>query len=167
MHRSIFALGGATMLLLGLLVPVAAAAGSASSAPFSWSDGYDTQHACSIVEHVSVEANGRAYFDPSGNWLRDIVRLQYAVTYENTSTGEALVTRTSEIAEFTPETGTLRGQGYFIRGGSVNGVVFPDVGRLVFALGDGSTLFATPTILRFDDPEAAAKVDQALCEALG
>lgn len=162
MRRSIVALAGAATLLLAGLVPAAMAA---SSFAFSWTDSYTVDHACGIVESVDLNVEGRAYFDNDGTWLRDIVRFRYAVTYENAD-GDALVTRTSQVAEFTPDTGTLRAQGYFIRGGVVHGVVFPDVGRLVFDTSDGSTMFATPRVLRFDDPDGP-DVDAALCEALG
>lgn len=164
MRRSIVALAGASLLLLGALVPAVAAASSTS---FSWDDGFDVDHACSIVEHVTVEAKGRAYFDNDGNWLRDIVRYTYGVVYENTESGETLVTRTTQVAEYTPDTGTLRAQGYFIRGGAVDGVAFSDVGVLVFDGADGSTLFATPMVLPLDATDGADQIDAALCEALG
>lgn len=163
MRRSILALAAAATLLLAGLVPAAMAA---SSFPFSWTDSYTVDHACDIVESVEVSVEGRAYFDIDGTWLRDIVRYRYGVTYENAD-GETLVTKTTQVAEYTPDTGTMRAQGYFIRGGSVNGVVFPDTGRLVFDRSDGSTLFATPAVLRFDDPDGWAALDAALCEALG
>jgi hypothetical protein len=114
-----------------------------------------------------VSAQGRAYFDGSGEWVRDIIRFRYAVTYENAVTGRVLETKTTQNVEVRPDNVTLRAQGYFIRGGSVRGVVFQDVGRLVFDPSDGSTIFATPKILRFDDPERQADLDPALCEALG
>ena len=163
MRKSIIALGGAALLLLGVLVPATAAATSES---FGWSDAYTTDHACNIVEHVEVSVQGRAYFDGDGDWMRDILRFRYSVTYENTGTGEQLVTRTVQNVEVTPENVTLRAQGYFIRGGAVNGVVFPDVGRLVLDPTDGSTLFASAKVVRADDPEAWAALDPALCEAL-
>ena len=147
-----------------LLAGLAGTAAAASSETFGWDDGFEVQHACDIVETVSMVATGRAYFDNDGNWVRDIIRFQYAVTYEQRG-GETLVTRTTQVVEVTPETGTLRGQGAFIRGGVVGGVALPDVGRLVFDPGDGSTLFASAKVLPLDDPDAAARIDAALCAA--
>ena len=164
MRRSIIALVGAATLLLAALVPAAAAASSTS---FAWEDAYDVDHSCAIVEHVTLSVEGRAYFDNDGTWLRDLVHFHYGVTYENTETGESLVTRTTQSAQITPDTVTLRAQGYFIRGGAGLGLVHQDVGRLVFDVTDGSTMFATPGVVRVDDPAGADAVDAALCEALG
>jgi opacity protein-like surface antigen len=163
MRRAVLATASAALLLAALAAPVAAA----SSESFGWDESFDVAHACDVVEHVSLVATGRAYFDGEGAWLRDIIRFSYQVTYENIETGEVLVTRTRQILEATPETGTLRGQGYFIRGGTVGGVVFPDVGRLVFDGSTGSTLFASAKVLPMEDETAAERIDAALCEALG
>lgn len=163
MRRTIASTAAAGLLVAALAAPVAAA----SSEPFGWDDAFDVAHACDIVEHVSLVATGRAYFDNEGNWQRDIIRFQYQVIYENTESGERLVTRTTQVLEATPETGTLRGQGYFIRGGAVGGVALPDVGRLVFDGSTGSTLFASARVVPMDDPDIAAEVDAALCAALG
>lgn len=162
MRRSIIALAGAATLLLAALVPAAAAA---SSSPFSWEDAYTVDHECGIVELVELSVTGRAYFDGNGDWLRDIVRFRYASVFENAA-GSSIAVRSNQVAEYTPATGTLRAQGTFIHGGQI-GVAFPDVGRIVFDMNDGSTLFATPKVLRFDDPAGRDALDAALCELLG
>jgi hypothetical protein len=162
MRRAILSTAAAGLLLAALTAPAAAA----SSTSFGWDDAFEVGHDCDIVERVSVVVTGRAYFDNDGDWVRDILRFKYSVSYENTVSGLSLVTRTNQVLEATPETGTLRGQGYFIRGGTVRGVVFPDVGRLVFDGSSGSTLFASANVIGQDDPAAMAELDAALCGAL-
>ena len=90
-----------------------------------------------------------------------------AFEYDGVYTGpsESLRQQDTQTAEFTPETGTLRGQGTFIHGGHIGALVY-DVGRLVFDRSDGSTLFATPKIIRLDDPGAMEALDDALCDLL-
>jgi hypothetical protein len=162
MRRSIIQAALAVALTLAAAAPVSA--GGERSVHFRWSDAYTVAHDCGIVEAVSVDVRGTAFFDASGTWLRDIIGLKFQGTYSGP--GGSLTNRTNQVATFTPDLGALRGQGVFIHGGHI-GVVVYDVGRLVFDTSDGSTLFATPKVIPFDDPDALAAVDAALCNLIG
>ena len=161
MRRSFISAAIAMALILGTVAP--ASAGGTRSIRFSSSDQYTVAHPCGIVEDTSVTVRGTAFFDASGAWVRDLVVFAYEGVYTGPS-GE-LVNRTRQTAEFTPETGALRGQGTFIHGGHIGALVY-DVGRLVFDRNDGSTLFATPKVIRLDEPAAFEAIDEALCELL-
>ena len=161
MRRPFISAAIAMALILGTVAP--ALAGGARSFRFSWSDQYTVTHACGVVEDTSVTVRGTAFFDASGAWIRDLVVFAYDGVY--TGPSGALANQTRQIAEFTPATATLRGQGTFIHGGHIGALVY-DVGRLVFDRSDGSTLFATPKVIPVDDPAAIEAVDEALCDLL-
>lgn len=129
------------------------------SVGFSWSDSYSVARDCGIVEAATVEVRGTAYFDGSGAWIKDIVVFKYRATYSGP--GGSFSNKTNQVATFTPTSGTLRAQGTFIHGGQI-GTVVHEVGRLVFDMADGSTLFATPKVIPLDDPGGLARIDQAL-----
>jgi hypothetical protein len=162
MRRTILSTTLAAVVMLAGALP--ALAGGHRTVEFAWSDQYTVQHDCGISEAATVEVRGTAHFDGSGEWIRDTVRFSYAATYRGP--GGSLSNRTNQVATFTPTSGTLRAQGTFIHGGHIGNVVH-DVGRLVFDMAHGSTLFATPKVIRLDDPDAQARVDQALCDLIG
>ena len=116
-----------------------------------------------IVEAATVEVRGTAHFDGTGAWIKDTVRFQYRPTYSGP--GGSFSNKTNQVGTFTPASGSLRAQGTFFHGGHIGTVVY-DVGRLVFDMADGSTLFATPKVIPLD-PVALAPVDQALCDLIG
>jgi hypothetical protein len=162
MLRHLYAAALAVTLSLTVAIPVMA--GGERTVRFTSSDSFSRDHACGVVEEATIDIKGTAFFDAGGQWLRDI--LVFSVRAEFTGPSGSLTTSSQQVAEFTPETGTLRGQGTFIHGGRI-GVLVYDVGRLVFDSGDGSTLFATPNVIPFDDPNVGAAIDAALCEAIG
>jgi hypothetical protein len=161
MRRSFISAAIAMALMLATVVP--ASAGGTRSVPFSWSDHYTVDHPCGVVEDTRVTVRGTALFDASGAWVRDLAVFAYDGVY--TGPSGSLANRTHQTAQFTPETVTFRGQGTFIHGGHI-GVLVYDVGRLVFDRTDGSTLFATPKVIRVDDPAAMQALDEALCDLL-
>lgn len=163
MRRSMVVTALATILAIAGTGPVAA--GGDKSVRFGFEDSYLVQHACGIVEHTTVSAIGTAFFDASGDWIRDRIVFAYEGVYVGPS-GAAFANKTNQVAVFTPATGTLTGQGLFMHGGHI-GTLVMDVGRIVFASGSGSTLFATPKVIPFDDPGALAAVDEALCDLIG
>lgn len=152
----------AVTLLLGAAMP--AMADSERAVRFASSDSWTVDHACGVVEQTTLDAQGTAFFDASGQWLQDTIVFSVRGVFSGPQ--GSLATTSHQVGEFTPETGTLSGQGTFIHGGKI-GVLVYDVGRLVFDVNDGSTLFATPKVIRYDDPAATAAIDAALCEALG
>ena len=161
MRRSIISAAIAMAFILASVAP--ALAGGTRSVRFSGSDHYTVAHPCGVVEDTSVTVHGTAFFDASGAWIRDLVVFAYDGVY--TGPSGSLANTTHQTAEFTPETGTLRGQGTFIHGGHVGALVY-DVGRLVFDKSDGSTLFATPKVIPLGDPAAMQALDEALCDLL-
>jgi hypothetical protein len=162
MRRTILSTTIAALVMLAGALP--ALAGGDRSVRFAWSDQYTVQHACGISEAATVEVNGTAHFDGSGAWIKDIVGFSYAATYSGPA--GSLSNKTNQVGTFTPASGSLRAQGTFIHGGHIGNVVH-DVGRLVFDMADGSTLFATPKVIPQNDPVAHARVDQALCDLIG
>ncbi len=140
MRRPILAAVGAAIVSLALAVP--ALAGGGWSEPFAFTEHDAIDRGCGIVEELTKEVRGRAWFDASGEWQRDIVHFTYSSVIRSTITGRSITAKGAQNAEFTPETGTLRGQGAFVRVPG-EGVVVMDVGRLVFNLADGSTIFAS------------------------
>jgi hypothetical protein len=162
MRRTILSITMAAGVMLAGALP--ALAGGERSVAFSWSDSYSVPHDCGIVEAATVEVRGTAHFDGAGAWIKDIVSFKYRATYSGP--GGSFSNKTNQVGTFTPASGSLRAQGAFIHGGHI-GTVVHDVGRLVFDMADGSTLFATPKVIPFDDPDGLARVDQALCDLIG
>jgi hypothetical protein len=162
MRRPILAAVGAAFLSVALAVP--ALAGGGWSEPFGFTEQVEIDRGCDIVEELTREVRGRAWFDASGEWQRDIVQFSYSSVIRSTVTGESITAKATQTAEFTPETGTLRGQGAFIRVPG-EGLVVLDAGRLVFDLADGSTIFASAGVIPFDGDGLAA-ADAALCALL-
>lgn len=161
MRRSFISAAIAVALIAATVAP--ALAGGTRSVRFSWSDQYAVAHPCGVVEDTSVTVRGTAFFDGSGAWVRDLIVFGYDGVY--TGPSGTLANQTRQTAEFTSATGIVRGQGTFIHGGHIGALVY-DVGRVVFDRSDGSTLFATPKVIRFDDPAALEAVDKALCDLL-
>ena len=158
MRRSFMSVAIAMALTLATVAP--ALAGGTRSIRFDWSDHYTVAHSCGVIEDTTVTVRGTAFFDASGAWVRDLIVFGFDGVY--TGPTGALANRTRQTSEFTPTTATLRGQGTFIHGGHIGALVY-DVGRLVFDRSDGSTLFATPKVIRLDDPAAMEALDEALC----
>jgi hypothetical protein len=160
MRKLLSAAGGAAFLVAAL------APSALAGAPerFSYTDHFVVEHACGINETVDVAATVRGYFAADGTWLRDVVQYRYDSWFQGP--GGAFPLRATQTAIFTPTTGTLSGQGIFIRGHGLS-IVYQDVGRFVFDRSDGSTIFATPKVLQFDDAEGFEAMEAALCEAIG
>jgi hypothetical protein len=164
MRRRILGLAGALSLALVLAVPAGVAA--ATSEPFEFTDHRLVDHGCGIVEDVTIAARGRAYFAGDGSWQRDIIHFSYQSVIRSTLTGRSIDTKATQTLEITPDTGTMRGQGVFVRVPGV-GVVVYDIGRLVFDAADGSTIFASARAIGFDDFESFEAGEAALCDLLG
>ena len=149
------------VLALGALAGPVAAAGS----PEQWSstDTRVIQHDCGVVETTTGTIRVKAFFE-NGQWLRDVVQFNFVGVYVG-PTGKSFTSESHQTGIFTPETGSLTGQGTFVR--SAGGPIQIDVGRLVFQASDGETLMSSAKALSFGDPDAAAALEAALCAKLG
>ena len=131
-------LAGSAGLILALAVAVPAAANSTDR--FSFDDVSHNEYSCGVLETTQV--HGGLFADPA--------------------TGATIAAKGRQVLTEQAGSIVLRGQGIFIRVPG-KGVVNYDVGRLVFDLPDGTTTFASAKVVPFDDPDASARVDAAVC----
>lgn len=119
---------------------------------------------CGAVETVLTTVSGAEYFDKDGN----SVKIQLHFRYQGTIVGpDGQVYRNDASLNviFTPEgINALNGQGLHFRLRGL-GVVFKDVGHLVFSDITGETLKSSAKVIRFDDPNAP-DFSAALCAAI-
>jgi hypothetical protein len=157
MRQWVAALAGLALAFL-----VAAPVAANTSDRFQYDDVFQDQYSCGAVLTTRVHADGTASFAADGTWRSTMIRFRYDGDAVDPATGQSIALRGRQVLTEQGDTATTRGQGVFIRVGG-RGVVLMDVGRLVFRLADGGTVFASAHVLRFDDPEAEAKVDAAVC----
>ncbi len=157
MRQRMAALAGLTLALL-----VAAPVGANTTDRFQYDDVLQDQYSCGAVLTTYVHADGTASFASDGTWRSTTIRFRYDGAAVDPATGKTIALGARQILTERADTATTRGQGLFIRVAG-KGVVLMDVGRLVFQLADGGTSFASAHVLRFDDPDAEAKVDAAVC----
>lgn len=156
-HRSVAGVAG---LLLALAVAVPASANSLDR--FSFEDVLVETYSCGVVLTTRVHGDGTAHLDAGGEWLFTTVRLSYDGEAFDPATGATIELDARQVITDAPGVATSHGQGIFLRLPG-EGVVLHDVGRLVFDPSDGSTIAATPKVIPFDDPDAAAAIDAAVC----
>jgi hypothetical protein len=153
-------LAGFAGLILALAVAVPAAANSTDR--FSFDDVIHNEYSCGVLETTHVHGDGTASFDADGTWLSTTIRFRYDGLFADPATGATIAATGRQILTEQAGSIVLRGQGIFIRVPG-KGVVNYDVGRLVFDLPDGTTTFASAKVVPFDDPDASARVDAAVC----
>lgn len=155
--RSLVAGSAAVVLALAMAVPAAAA----TQDRFTVDDVIQNEYSCGVVEVTKVHGDGMRLWD--GDTLLSIsIHFQYDGVFTDPSTGRTITARSHQNVTNRDMIITTRGQGIFLRVGG-QGVVFHDVGRLVFDPWDGTTLSATPKVLPFDDPTAGDRIDAAVC----
>lgn len=120
---------------------------------------------CGARETVTVRVRATEFYDASGELVR--IRAHYAYDSVLTGpTGRTIGFDAHQSAEWTPGgITTLTGQGPTIRVPG-RGVLYQDVGRLVFDESTGATLFASAKAVSFEafDP---ARLEAAVCAAVG
>jgi hypothetical protein len=162
MQRSIPRLALATAVVaIAVAIPGSIAAAS-QTIHSRWSDSYTVDHDCGIVEATTVTAHETDFFD-DGTWVRSLIQFDFKGIYTGPS-GATYAAESHQNGTFTPTTGTLNGQGSFLRG--AGGVLLMDVGHLRFDMRTGETLRASAKVIRFDDP-SAPDLDARLCAKLG
>jgi hypothetical protein len=119
-------------------------------------------YSCGVVETTNVSLVGTAYFAEDGTWIRSLVRFEFDGMLLDPTTGEQIDLKGRQLLAEAPGQFALAGQGTFIRVPG-SGVVAHDVGRLIVNLPDGSTIFSSAKVIEFDDPDAGAMVDAAVC----
>ena len=153
-------LAGFAGLILAVAVAVPVAANSTDR--FSFDDVIHREYSCGVLETTQVYGDGTAYFGADGTWLSTSIRFRYDGLFADPATGTTINAKGRQILTEQAGTIVLRGQGMFIRVPG-QGVVSHDVGRLVFELPDGTTTFASAKVIPFDDADAPARVDAAVC----
>lgn len=149
---------GGIALAIGLAVPASAQ----THERFTIDDEFEKSYSCGVVETTQVHGDATAYFAADGSWRSTTIHFQYEGRFVDPATGDVIEQRARQnLTERAGEVST-RGQGIFLRLHG-EGVVLHDVGRLVFDPTDGSTSFASAKVLAFDDPEAEARIDAAVC----
>jgi hypothetical protein len=119
---------------------------------------------CGAYETVTVTLRATEFYDASGELIR--IRAHYA--YDSVLTGPTGITipfDAHQNAEFLPSgINTLTGQGPTVRAPG-RGVLYQDVGRLVFDDTTGRTLFTSAKAVSFEafDP---ARLEAAVCAAV-
>jgi hypothetical protein len=150
-----------TVSILGSLL---AAAPVAANTAIRWTDTHDIDgtFTCGVVEDSTAYISGTAYFAADGTWIKDIIQFRYDASYADPSTGRVIAFKNRQVVEASPETLAFIGQGTFVRAPGA-GAVLLDVGRLVIDPSDGSTVFASASVLTFEDPSVPDQVDAAVC----
>ena len=148
----------------GLLLAVAVAAPASANTVerFSAVDVIEDTYSCGVVLTTDVDADLTVHFASDGTWLGTEIRISYSGRAVDPSTGQVIELASRQILSERADRITVRGQGIFIRLAG-RGVVLHDVGRLVFDPADGSTIAASAKVIPFDDPEAIARIDAAVC----
>jgi hypothetical protein len=152
----------------GVVLLLLCATPAAANESGRWTDVHIIDHTypCGVVEHTVAAIDGTAYFDNDGTWLRDIIRFGVDSSFTDPASGRTITYTTRQVLEATSDTGTYRGQGFFVRVAG-QGVIILDNGRMTFALADGTTVFASAHVLTFDDPTVQTRVDAAVCAMFG
>ncbi len=151
-------------MIAGLLLATAIAAPTSANTTerFSFDDVIENVYSCGAILTTQVHGDVIAHLATDGTWLGSSIRLRYDGLAVDPATGDSIELAGRQIAAEGPDAVALIGQGTFIRLGG-RGVVLLDVGRLVFDPTNGSTLFASAQAIGLDDPDAAARIDAAVC----
>ena len=152
----------AAVAALGLVAALAGPVAANTRERFTIDDLVEHEYSCGVVERTRIQGAGAASFAGDGTWLGTSIHFAYDGTFTDPATGRVVVESGRQTVTEADGLITMTGRGFFLRLAG-EGVVLHDVGRLVFAEADGSTRFATPKVLRVDDPEVDSVTDAAVC----
>lgn len=153
---------GSTFAGLLLAVAIAVPASANTAERFSFDDVIEDAYSCGVVLTTQVHGDVIVHLATDGTWLGSSIRFRYEGLAVDPATGDAVELAGRQIVAEGTDWIAQRGQGLFIRlAGS--GVVLLDVGRLVIDPADDSTLSASAHVIAFDDPDAVARIDGAVC----
>ena len=153
------AAGLAALALAGTMVATATAS---THTRFTINDTVAHEYSCGVIETTRIVGRATASFDGEGTWVGTSIHFVYDGTFTDPASGRVITQSAHQNVTEADGFVTMRGQGFFLRMAG-EGVVLHDVGRLQFDPGDGSTLSATPKVLRIDDPDIDAISDAAVC----
>ena len=163
MHARISRTGAMSCLAaLSLVGALAGPVAANTQERFQFNDVVEREYSCGVLETTQIAGRGTASFAGDGSWIGTSIHLTYDGTFTDPVTGRVVRQKGHQNVTEADGLVTMSGQGFFLRLAG-EGVVLHDVGRLVFDPSDGSTQFATPTVLRIDDPGIDAKSDAAVC----
>jgi hypothetical protein len=145
-----------------LATVVAGPAAANTQARFTFEDVTDHVYSCGVVGTTQVFGRGMATFTGDGTWIATAIHFTYYGTFVDPASGRTIEGQSHQNLTEADGLVATTGQGFFLRGDG-EGLVLYDVGRLVFAPGDGTTQFATPKVIVFDSPDADARIDAAVC----
>ena len=148
-----------TGLALAAVLAVPTAANTVDR--FAFDDVVERVFSCGVEERTLIHADGADYFDADGNWSWTSLRFRYEGTLSDPTTGAAFSTKGRQVVTIRADEVQSRGQGTFLRV-PVEGAVLLDVGRLVFSIETGETMFQSANVLPFDEASDAA-MDAAVC----
>ncbi|HEX5014137.1 MAG TPA: hypothetical protein VFV72_08245 [Candidatus Limnocylindrales bacterium] len=157
MKRRLAGLAGIA-LALGAALPAAAN----TQDRFVIDDVVERDYSCAVHETTLIHGVGTAQLDGDGNFLFVSIQFTYRGTFTDPATGRTITQTGRQHFSDDGSTMNLVGQGTFLRMKG-EGVVLHDVGRLVANLADGTTISATPKVLRIDDADVPARIDAAIC----
>jgi hypothetical protein len=151
-------IGATALATLILAAPVAA------NETVRWTDSHDITNtfSCDVIEETTATIEGTAFFDASGNWLKDVLRFSFDASFTDPATGKTITFTTRQVVLSDPGSRSFIGQGVFVRVPGL-GAVLLDVGKLTIDPSDGSTIFRSAKSLAFDDPTVFDRYDAAIC----
>ena len=155
-----------TTVIAGACLALPAAASAAPPQHFRFQlDPVTVVHEpCGAVETITTTISGAEYLDAEGNSIRIQLHFDYAGVI--TAGDMTLRDEAHQNAIFTPSgLNTLNGQGIAFQLPG-RGLVFQDIGHLVFSDQTGTTIRGSAKVVGFDNPDAP-DFSAALCEALG
>lgn len=153
-------------IVAGGFLALAAAASAAPPQHFHFElDPVTVVHEpCGAVETITTTISGAEYYDAAGNSTRIQVHFHYVGRI--TLGGVTVRDEAHQNAIFTPSgINALNGQGISFQLPG-QGLVFQDIGHLVFSDQTGTTIRGSAKVLGYDDPEAP-DFSAVLCAALG
>jgi len=151
----------AASLAVVMALAVALPAAASTQDRFTIDGVIENVYSCGVIEVTQVHGDGLARW--AGDTLESVsIHFTYQGVFTDPTTGRQIAQLSHQNVTDQDGLVATRGQGIFLRVAG-DGVVFHDVGRLVFDPSDGSTQAATPKVLPFDDATAGDRIDAAVC----
>ena len=145
-----------------LATVVAGPASANTQLRFTIDEVAEHEFSCGVMGTTRILGRGTVSFTGDGTWVATSIHFTYYGTFVDPGSGKTIEGQSHQNLTEADGVVSTRGQGFFLRGDG-EGLVLHDVGRLVFDPGDGSTQFATPKVLPFNDTDLESRIDAAVC----